>query len=207
MAIAQALGAFQASATQCDSLVASAHRQDAAGAYLFSVPDRKQITVAAFLNLFIAWEEFLELAMCDFMSGDPTLSGVYPIKYVSPPTPTDAQALIKGVQRFFDYGNHDNVRRISALYFNGGYPFEPHLSSISSDLADIRTMRNASAHLSSTTQAALEALAQRIFGTPRTGVELYSVLTSVDPRAGTGNTVLAEVRDKLLAVAELIANG
>lgn len=207
MAVAQALASLRAKAAQCDSLVVRAHRHGADGAPLFTALDRQQITVAAFLNLFIAWEEFLEAALADFMSGEPTISGGRPAKYVSPPNPAAARAIVIGVNRYFDYSNHDYVRRIVSMYFQNGYPFEPHLSAITSDLADLRTLRNASAHLSSTTQAALEGLAQRIFATPRPGIDLYTVLTAADPRSGTGNTVLAQARDKLLTVAELVATG
>ena len=115
--------------------------------------------------------------------------------------------MVIGINRYFDYANHDYVRRIVSIYFQGGYPFEPHLGAIASDLADLRTMRNASAHLSSTTQAALEALAQRVLTTPQPGIDLYSFLTRVDPRAGNGATVTTIARDKLLAAAQLIATG
>jgi hypothetical protein len=141
------------------------------------------------------------------MSGEATLSGALPTKYVAPPNPSAARAMVIGINRYFDYANHDYVRRVATMYFQSGYPFEPHLSSISTDLADLRTLRNASAHLSSTTQAALEALAQRIFATPRPGIDLYTVLTAIDPRSQNGNTVLAEAREKLLTAAELITLG
>ena len=115
--------------------------------------------------------------------------------------------MLIGTNRYFDYANHELVRRVVLLYFQNGYPFEPNLSAIHSDLADLRTMRNSSAHISSSTQIVLDGLAQRIFGVPRPSISLYSVLTTLDPRSATGNTVLAEVRDKLLATAQLIANG
>ena len=174
---------------------------------LFSPLDREQITVAAFLNLFVAWEEFLEAALSNLMAGAPTLSGVMPVKFVAPADVHQARKIVIGINRYFDYANHEFVRRIAEVYFTGGYPFQPHLASISTDLADLKTMRNASAHLSSTTQTALEALAQRIFGTPQPGIGLYSLLTRVDPRGLAGNTVFAESRDKLLVAAQLIAQG
>ena len=49
--------------------------------------------------------------------------------------------------------------------------------------------------------------AQRIFSTPRPGIDLYSLLTTADPRSAAGNTVFAEFREKLLVVAGLVANG
>jgi hypothetical protein len=205
--IAQSLATFRAKAAQCDSLIANAHKTDPAGLPLFAQMDREQITVAAFLNLFVAWEEFLESVIANLMAGSPTLSGALPPKFASPPSADAARMMVIGVNRYFDYANHEFVRRIASMYFQNGYPLQPHLGSISIDLADLRTMRNASAHLSSTTQAALEALAQRIFGTPQPGINLYALLTRADPRAGGGNTVFAEARDKLLAAAQLIATG
>ncbi len=207
MPIAQALATFTAKVAQCDLLIANAHKADASGQPFFPSIDREQITVAGFLNLFVAWEEFLESIISNLMTGHRTLSGVLPAKFASPSTADEARVMLIGVNRYFDYANHDYVRRISKIYFLNGYPFEPHLGSIFSDLADLKTMRNASAHLSSTTQAAIEALAQRIFTTPQPGINLYSLLTKVDPRSSSGNTVFAEARDKLIAAAQLIATG
>ena len=207
MPLAGAVAALTAKAAQCDSLVASAHRLDPAGAAIFPPAERELITVAGFLNLFVAWEEFLETAMSQFMVGTPTLSGTAPTRYATPPDVESAKRMLIGTNRYFDYANHELVRRMAALYFQNGYPFEPHLSAILTDLADMRTMRNASAHLSSTTQVALESLAQRIFGVPRPGMTLYAMLTAVDPRSAAGATVFAEERDKLLATAQLIAHG
>lgn len=207
MTLSVSLAEMQARAAQCDSLIANAHMADTAGAYLFPLVDRQQITVAAFLNLFIAWEGFLEDAMTKLMSGSPTISGTFPTRYVTPPTQDAAKALAIGINRYFDYSNHDYVKRLVVMYFKDGYPFEPHLSSVSSDIADLRTMRNASAHITSSTQKALEALAQRVFSTPKPGIDLYTLLASVHPSSSAGATVYAESRDKLIAVATLIANG
>ena len=207
MPIAQALATFRAKATQCDALIANAHRIDQGGQPLFPLIDREQITAAGFLNLFVAWEEFLESTISNLMAGSATISGLLPPKFVSPLTAEAARAMVIGINRYFDYANHDFVRKTAAMYFRNGNPFEPHLGSIASDLADLRTMRNASAHVSSTTQAALDALAQRIFSTPQSGITLYSLLTRVDPRSAGGSTVFAESRDKLLTAAQLIATG
>ncbi len=207
MPIAGAVATLEAKAAQCDALIASAHRVDAGGVSMFPAADRNMITVAAFLNLFVAWEEFLETAMSQFMFGTPTLSGNAPVRYAAPPDIEAAKRMLIGTNKYFDFANHELVRKMAALYFQNGYPFEPHLSAIATDLADLRTMRNASAHLSSTTQRALESLAQRIFGVPRPGISLYAMLTAVDPRATAGATVFADARDKLLTTAQLIAHG
>lgn len=207
MPIAAAVATIKAKAAQCDSLIASAHRVDGAGVPIFSQGDRELITVAAFLSLFVAWEEFLEAAFSNFMVGNAGLSGVVPPSYVSPSDVEHAKQMLIGSNRYFDYANHEVVNKAARIYFVNGYPFTPTMNAMVTELADLRTMRNASAHLSSTTSKALESLAQRIFGTPQPGIALYQMLTTVDPRTTTGNTVFANARDNLLAAAQIIANG
>jgi hypothetical protein len=207
MTVAQALADFKASVAQCESLIANAHRTDAGGTFLFPETDQKQITIAAFLNLRIVWENFLESTMVGFLTGKPTISGSMPLKYVAPPNAAIAHAIIKGTQKYFDYGAHEHVRKMISLYFKDGYPYEPHLRAIVADLEEIRTIRNACAHKASSTQIALEAIALRIFGAPKPNISVYDLITAADPRSTTGETVFSSYKAKLVLAAELIANG
>jgi len=201
------LSEFRASVLQCDRLIANAHQAGPTGQPFLPTIDRQQITIAAFLNMFIAWESFLETSLAEFMTGGRTISGQAPIRYVVPRTVKEAQAIVIGIMRYFDYANHENFKKMARLYFDAGYPYEPHLSGIASDLADLKTLRNASAHTTSTTQNALETLALRIFGQPQSGITLYQTLTNVDPRSGTNDTAFLAYKNKLLVAAELISNG
>lgn len=207
MTLAIALTELQNSATQCDSLIANSHKADPTGTFIHTQIDKEQITSAAFLNLFIAWETFLEDVLAKLMTGNPTISGRFPTRYVSPPNLDAAKNLLIGVNKYFDFANHEYMKKIAGLYFENAYPFEPHLSSISQDLADMKTMRNAAAHLTSTTQDKLNVLAQRIFLTPRPGISLYTLLVTPHPQSGGQETVYRIYRDRLLCAAELIANG
>ena len=207
MTIADILQDFQLSVQQVDSLVVNAHRTDAAGVFLFPAIDREQITVAGLLNLFIAWESFLEGSLAELMTGAVTISGGIPVRYVIPPTIDAARTMVLGISRYFDYANIDNVKKIVSQYFDKGYPYEPHISGVTTDLNDLRTMRNASAHISISTQRALESLAQRLLHTPKSGIKLYDLLTAPVPTGTMGATVLSEYKDKLLVVAGLIAQG
>lgn len=205
MPLAQAIAVFKASVSQCENLIANAHMVDQAGAPILPLIDRQQITVAAFLNMFIAWEVFLETSLTNLMVGNPTANGSLPVRYVAPPDVSAAQKMVIGTMRFFDYANHENVSKIVKMYFANGYPYEPHFSGIIADLGDLRTMRNSAAHISSTTQSALESLALRIFGQPKPGIDLYGLLTTAPQ--GSADTVFASYKDKLIAAAELISQG
>lgn len=207
MPVNAALEELSAQSTQCGVLIANIHRTDIAGNFIMPELDRKQVTVAAFLNLFIAWEHFLEEVTCSLLVGHPTRNGTRPFKYASPPTTSHARALLIGPNKYFDYGNQEIFKKVVKLYFDGGAPFEPHISSITNDLADMRTIRNASAHITSTTQTALESLAQRILRAPHPGIDVYTLITSIDPSGTGGATVFSSMQSKLLTAAQLIANG
>jgi hypothetical protein len=193
MPVAQSLADFNASLTQCNSLIANAHRQDANGNHLFPQQDREQITVAAFLNMFIAWEGFLEAAIGDFMMGETTLNGAQPVKYVSPPTRPHSTGMVIHTHRYFDFAHHDNVRKLMKLYFENGYPFEGPIVSINAELFDLKTIRNSCAHISSSTQTALTGLAVRIFGQPQPNITVYQMLTAIDPREAGNNTTVCRL--------------
>ena len=207
MSIQQALDNFNQEAAQCASLIANAHGVDSTGVNYLPPVDREQITVAAFLNLFIAWESFLEAAVCAYMTGAATLNGNYPVRFASPANASAAKKMLIGTMRYFDFGNHFNFKNMALIYLDAGYPFEPSISQINSDLDDIRILRNAAAHITSSTQAPLEALALRLLGAPRPGVRLYELLVCVDPRPGSGGTVFATYAAKLTASADQIAHG
>jgi len=207
MTLGASLAALQTESAQCAALIASAHRLDPMGAPLFSTPEREMITTAAFLNSFKLWERFLEESITKYLSGKRPIGGAYIKKRASPVDEEAAKNMLIGVMKFFDYANLDYVRKIAKIYFDAGGPYEPHLSAVFTDLGDLRIMRNAAAHTSSTTQASLEGLAQRIFLTPQPNITLYDMLLRTDPRSATGETVFASYQAKLLATAELIARG
>ena len=207
MPIVQSLANFRVCVAQCDSLIASAHVATAAGIAHFTMRDREQIIVAAFLNLFIAWEEFIEASISDFMMGEATLSGNMPVRYTYPPTREHSKDMVVHVNSYFDYSNAEYIKRLARLYFEAGYPFETPLNSLSLELSDLKTMRNACAHMSSTTSAKLERLATRIFGSPQPGITVHRMLVSDDPRTNPRVSVYASYRDKLLVAAEIVANG
>lgn len=208
MPVTTALEAFNASIAQCDALIANSHRlEPTTGEFFLPALDREQITVAAFLNMFIAWETYLESVVGALLSGAALKNGNRPTKFASPPDLISANTMIMGTQTYFDYGNHQKFVKMVKIFFENGVPFEPHLSSIQSYLDDLRTMRNAAAHISTTTQRGLESLALRLLSSPSPGIKLYDLLTATIPSSSTSSTVFQVYRDQLLAAADLIARG
>src|SRR5262249_42134344 len=142
------------------------------------------------------------------MAGKHTISGNRPTKYVSPRNLESARAQIKHTSKqYFDYGNHSFVGIVVKNYFKDGYPFEPHLGSMNSDLDDILSILNDSSTISASKKKPLEALVIRIFGAPRPGVSVYDVLVAIDPLSLTGDSVFGSYKGKLVAAVSLIAQG
>lgn len=208
MPLGQILSAFTGEVAQCDSLIAHAHQTNSAHTRLFPEVDREQITVAAFLYLCVSWESFLESSLLEFMLGSKTLSGTTPVRNVCPADEENARSIVKGCQRYFDYGNPQFVEKIVKVYFINGYPFSPPLSGIQYDLDGLRAMRNSAAHTTSSTQVQLDRIAQQVhLGVPHPNMRLYDLLMSRDRRSKPPITVYAYYRDRLLATAQLIVTG
>lgn len=207
MPVSAALAQFNASVAQCQSLIINTHGVGATGNHILPATDRQQITVAAFLNMFIAWETFLEATVAALLSGSPTTNGNMPVKYASPANTDAAKKMIIGTYRFFDYANHQNFIKMVEIYFEDGKPFQPHINSIYSKLDDLRAMRNASAHVTSTTQAGIDSLAARLLGRPAQRIDLYALLTATNPADPQGGTIFKSYQDTLIVTANLIATG
>jgi hypothetical protein len=189
---------------QCKALIANSHALVHAKP-LLPQRDREQIVCGAFLNLHVAWESFLEDSLLLFLSGGSTISGKQPVSYVQAPDRKTAAAIVIGTQRYFDYANSEFVMKLVGTYFKDGYPYQPHLDSIADQLASMRAIRNAAAHITSSTQVKLDATAQKLLVTPHPGISVYTLVTSTRPKAA--KTVFEEFSDTVVAAATLIANG
>lgn len=207
MPIQQTLANFQACIADCGDLIASAHNQTAQGAFTFSAKNREQITMAAFLNLFIGWEEFLEASFNDFLMGEATLSGRLPVRYVSPPTREHSAAMIVHVGKYFEFSNHESVKKAASLFFKDGNPYHTTISMITQELSEIKIIRNSCAHTSKTTRSNFENLALRLLGNQVPNLTPYILLTAQHPRSTPRTTVYEYYKNTLLASAHLIATG
>lgn len=189
MAIAAALTMFRAEVTTFQGFVSKAFTQDASEAYLLTHPERSFVVESAFLRIFIAWEGFLEEVFVRYLLGQPSSTGKIAVRHVSPTSEQHARDILIGTQKYVDWANPEIVRRLARLYFVNGEPIEPVISSIQNDLFDLRTVRNAAAHLTSTTGKALDALASRRLGRVCTNITVGDFVLSADPTT-SGSSIL-----------------
>ena len=185
-------------------LVTSAHDTDTHGTYKMPLSDREVITNACFLNMFIALEEFIEAAFLHYAVGRMSTGRWRPRKYMRPIDEAHANRMLVGTQRFVDWSTPDTIRKLARLYFDSGEPFETPFAAANQHLLDMKTVRNATAHLSRTTQAALDGLRTRWTGAPVSGSSAYEMLLSA--RLGAGDSFLTVSGTTIDAISTAVAN-
>jgi hypothetical protein len=206
MPLINRLADYRATVVQAQALITASHALTPAGASLWTLDQRRVITHAGFLQFFIGWETFLEGSLNDYMMGELSGIGTTIPRWVLPPTADHATSILIGTQKYVDYTNPEIVRRLAKLYLDTGRPFDPVLASIHTDLFDLKTIRNAAAHLSSTTSSQLDALSTRKLGIQCTNYTVYDLILAADPASATGGTILESYIAILDAAAHLIAN-
>ncbi|MDQ5985900.1 MAG: hypothetical protein CSYNP_01617 [Syntrophus sp. SKADARSKE-3] len=205
MTLATSLDTYRIEVALYNGFISRAFTQDSSRNYILTEQERSFVVDSAFLRIFISWETFLESAFISYLIGESSTSGRVAIKYASPQDAQHACEMLIGTQKYVDWANPEIVRRLSRLYFDNGDPIYQVLSSIQSDLFDIRTIRNAAAHLSFTTGHQLDALASRKLRRPHTSITVGDLILSLDPNRTDGTTILANYLSLLDAAAFEIA--
>lgn len=210
-----ALAVFRASNKDCLELLAFGHRTDSCGAYLAAPRQRDQIVASSFLGIYVAWEDFLESAFVGYMMGEPAIEPGKPaipwrspVRFVRPKTLENARQMLVGTQRYFDFSNHQFVVTMSKVFFEAeSNPFTDSLPAVQEMLDEMKTVRNASAHMQSSTQVAMDRLARkRLTAAAVLPCNPSQFLLARDPTDKSGQSILSVYHSKLDIVAERIVN-
>lgn len=207
MPLIDSLNTFRASIVEANRFISLAFQQDAGGVYILPQNQRDFITDSAYLRIFIAWESFLESSFIQYMLGEPSILGNLVVRYVQPIDEQHAHRLLIGTQKYVDWSNPDIVKRLCNLYFSPGNPFDTFISSVMTDLLDLRTVRNAAAHLTSTTRQQLDSVGTRRLKRPCVNLKVSDYVFAVNPDSAAGDTILTTYLGQLDVSAEGIANG
>ena len=200
MLVSDAVAQFQLKIVEIESFIQDAFALNIDGSYHFGKSFRSFVVESSLVKLFIAWEEFLEECFTCYSMAQPSLSGMAYVRYTIPTDIVHAKSMAVGTQKFVEWGNPSIVITLCKLYLQNGEPFRSVISSINQDLLDLRTIRNAAAHLSSTTKRAFEGVATRLLGLSGAGMTVSDLLLSPHPESTTNETVLM-VYTKILHAA------
>jgi hypothetical protein len=165
---------------------------------------KRFIIESSFLKMFIFWEEFLEKSFLCYINSATSLQTPLPIVYVSPLDEEHAGKMLIGTQKYVDWANHEIVKRLACLYMENGTPYQAALDSISTELSDLKNIRNRAAHSSSTTDRAFLAVQRRVLAKQSSNLNISDFLMHNHP-AVQGKNILEQYQDKLSAAASNIS--
>ena len=205
MSLNEVLSKYRSRINEVSNILEFAYRKNSDDIYICSEEIQVFIAQNAFLNFFVAWEEFLEMAFVQYLMGEESIDGTIVNCYAQPSSYEHAYNMIIGTQKYFDWGNPELVRKISKLYFENGNPFYTVISSINTELLDLRTIRNATAHISTTTQRKLDSCACRLLDKQVNKITVVELIFTLDPNSNDGLSIYDNFRLKLDIVAENIA--
>ena len=200
------LADFTASCAFGFSVIAQAHSTDATGHFVQTPAMRFFMTEAVVVRLHIAWERYLEESFLGYLMGLPSATGKRVATYLTAPSAEHARRVLVGTQKYVDWGNPEIVVRLANLYLEAGGPYSTALPAVQTDLFDLRVIRNAAAHLSSSATLELGKVALRKLGRAAPGVTTYDLVTAADSHS-PGSTILQSLVSVVQATGAVISQG
>ncbi len=201
------LNKYRGEITFCNGIIILAHATTPRGRFINNEKIRSFLTESAFLKMFIAWETFLEESFLNYLTGRRTILNTVVPRYAKPTALNHAINLTVGVNAYFDWSRPDAVIKLSKLFFDNGDPFHTTIAAIQSDVFDMKTIRNAAAHLSSTTSTSLDSLSSRLLGIPITNMKASNLLLTNLPGVLPPITIMNNYIQLLDVAVQTISEG
>ncbi len=149
---------------------------------LLSSKRRDAIVELAFLQAFLAWEQFLEQAFILYLVGQAAPRGRAPRRYVFPPDKkTAASWLIPEARQYAEWTDAQHVSRRAERFFKSGSPFTSVLRAHQHVFDEARLIRNAIAHRSTTAHEKFHHVARQRLGALPLNLTVGSFLGSLTP--------------------------
>ena len=204
MTTADCLDRYRNAVLEVESFISEAHIKDGAGSYIHPLDYRDFVMSSAIVRFSIAWESFLENIYCAFLLGELDMQGRIVPCCVRATSLDHAHKLLIGTNKYFDWTNPELVGQLSSLFLEPDNPIKTAIHAANSDLLDLKTIRNAAAHVSTTTQQKLDSVASRLFGHQMVNIKVADVISHVRT---DGKTQWAYFKDLLDVAAENVAKG
>lgn len=194
---------FDSAVNDCRRLAADAYQWSASGSkHRISLSRRDSMTELAFLRLYLAWEGFLEEAFLSYLLGLEPPHGRGPVRFANPPTWRAAHELVLPESRDYAVWDASTVIRRAERFFRDGRPFSAALRSQQSALDEIRKLRNAVAHRSTSSHEKFKDVARdRLKGTLPPGLSVGGFLGLTIPNSLPPSSFFDLYAGKLGAVA------
>lgn len=205
MTTAECLSNYRQSVINSQTYMSSAFSTKPDGSYLYDADHQRFIVDAAFLKFYIAWETFLESIFSSYLLGELTTEGTVVPKCITARDAKHASEILVGTNTYFDWSNPELVRKLSKLFLEEDNTIGANILSIQNDLFDLKTIRNAAAHITTTTQTKLDGVASRLLGHQQYNTTVAGLI--LVNRPGTTFTIFEYYKNTLDVTAECMCKG
>jgi hypothetical protein len=135
-----------------------------------------KIIELSFLEIFLAWEKFLEDSLIDYLLVKKNSRKFH--CYIRPRSVKHILEILQEGRLYADFANTEFILRVANTYFRNGEPFNSSIRLHKTSIDDIKTIRNAIAHDSSNSMEKFQKLVRRHLGTLPRGATPGSFLYS-----------------------------
>lgn len=123
--------------------------------HFFSKKIYDAIVEHCFIQIFLAWEKFLENSFILYLNAKADLQGNIYVRYGTPKDNEHAYNMIKGTKNYPDWTNINDVKYLAEIYFENGGPFSI-IENMPVEFEDIKNIRNRISHDSEKSAKAFE---------------------------------------------------
>jgi len=163
------------------------------------------MTELAFLRAFLAWETLLEESFILYLSGQNPPRGRAPVRYSFPPNQKmAAEWVVPEGRQYARWTVSTEVSTRAERHFRSGRPFAPVLRSNQNVLDEVRIIRNAIAHESSSAQERFETFVRTKLGTLPPNMTVGGFLITTVPTSAPPVSFLEFYFDKIEFTARRI---
>lgn len=124
----------------------------------FSKSHFESIIELSYLKAYLSWERFLEEAFLLLLLGQAPNPKTQLIRYAVPRNRKHAIEFVMQGKDFIDWASPEEIRVRANLFFKNGRPFDKPISSITHQLKNMKTIRNAITHSSSLSKDKFKSL-------------------------------------------------
>jgi hypothetical protein len=156
------------------------------------------------LRAFLAFETFLEEAFALYSLGKTAPKGRTPQRFTFPPTRSIADEWIIPEGRQYASWDALHVSNRAERYFRNGYPFSSILRAHQNALSEVKKIRNAIAHDSTSAQEKFKGVVRSKLGILPPGTNVGNFLVRPIPHSAPPQTFLEWYVEKLELIVQRI---
>jgi len=171
----------------------------------FTTKHQNMLIELAFLKCFLAWERFLEESFILYLMGKKSPRRFAPKRFIEPPTREYAiQLVLPEGRQYANWDDPETVQSRAQRFFIKGGPYKSVLSANAYLFKELRVIRNAMVHHSSSSQGKFQGLVRQKIGALPLKMNVGTFLSTTQPNSNPPISFLDDYLNRMICAAKQI---